>query len=465
MSDGSGDWWLGADKLWRKGRPPSGWHQTRDGLWHPPPTAATRLNPATVDSTVIKLGPRSSAPTRQAERSPAPADVTAHGGAGNAASATARPGGMPAGPPLPPPVAPSSSVFDSPREGGPAPVGLANGDPAGSGPAAASVFPGPYGDPTRDATNHGGMTQGVNGGPPNGTTGDGRPAGRGASGDPSPNGTTGDGRGPADDQTSVVGPDEASPSTPADHELPTAREAPYHANGRRTDSTYGAYKQTDEEGGRLRRDRAAPTAALAARTRPSMASARGGDTGTPEPGEADDQDQPDDDAAGGQAAEGSDARHMADGSPPVLWDVMVDRIMAWPAWLRMALPLAVVVLLLVGVTVATAGAGGNADREDSDRESPGGSSAPSTSASSSSSHASSVPSSSAPSTGPTSSTSSTTVPPPTASSAPPATSAPPSTTTTTQSPPPPPPTAPPPPPPTSPPPTPPPCPLWPLCPP
>jgi hypothetical protein len=43
MSDTGSSWWLGADRLWRKGQPPSGWHQTRDGLWHPPPTAATRL--------------------------------------------------------------------------------------------------------------------------------------------------------------------------------------------------------------------------------------------------------------------------------------------------------------------------------------------------------------------------------------------------------------------------------------
>jgi hypothetical protein len=51
MSDAGSSWWLGADRLWRKGRPPSGWHQTRDGLWHPPSTAATRLKVETTGST------------------------------------------------------------------------------------------------------------------------------------------------------------------------------------------------------------------------------------------------------------------------------------------------------------------------------------------------------------------------------------------------------------------------------
>jgi hypothetical protein len=58
MSDSGSTWWLGADRLWRKGQPPSGWHQTRDGLWHPPSTAAPNLK-ADATPASIRLGPRS----------------------------------------------------------------------------------------------------------------------------------------------------------------------------------------------------------------------------------------------------------------------------------------------------------------------------------------------------------------------------------------------------------------------
>ncbi|HEY3140641.1 MAG TPA: hypothetical protein VGJ86_05910 [Acidimicrobiales bacterium] len=37
MGDERAAWWLGADRLWRKGAPPAEWRQSHDGRWHPPP--------------------------------------------------------------------------------------------------------------------------------------------------------------------------------------------------------------------------------------------------------------------------------------------------------------------------------------------------------------------------------------------------------------------------------------------
>ena len=36
MNDGRGSWWLGADRTWHRGTPPSGWRQGGDGRWHAP---------------------------------------------------------------------------------------------------------------------------------------------------------------------------------------------------------------------------------------------------------------------------------------------------------------------------------------------------------------------------------------------------------------------------------------------
>jgi hypothetical protein len=36
MGDSGSGWWFGADRRWRKGEPPPGWHQGEDGTWRPP---------------------------------------------------------------------------------------------------------------------------------------------------------------------------------------------------------------------------------------------------------------------------------------------------------------------------------------------------------------------------------------------------------------------------------------------
>jgi hypothetical protein len=36
MSDAYRSWWLGTDRVWRRGTPPPGWRQEHDGRWQPP---------------------------------------------------------------------------------------------------------------------------------------------------------------------------------------------------------------------------------------------------------------------------------------------------------------------------------------------------------------------------------------------------------------------------------------------
>jgi hypothetical protein len=406
MSDAGTSWWLGADKMWRKGRPPSGWHQTRDGLWHPPSTAATRLKPSDSDPEG-QLGPGS-----------APADE------------------------LVVPIEPTQPAV--------API-----EESAAEPPAHSVFPDPglvdsaYGVDTSDAA------------PP--SSGPEARVLRHAD-------TAYGGYGTYDEAEATGG------SPPASHDLPTdsygvddhdpfsARRDAYGAAG----GPYGAdspYGSPDRQGAYYQpngHDAPDPASAATALGQagydeaeaPTYADVALGEVGS----DAGDQDLT---AVADSAAfadddveEDDDARHMA-GGQPVLWDVMVERILSWPTWLRVALPCAAVVLLLGVVSMATSGAGGDTSSDDGSTEAEGTyQPSSSTTDNSSSSAPSGQSSSSTSSTRPNSSSTSTsslaslpTVPPPPGSSTTtPSGTSPttrPSTTTPTTSPPPPPPPPPP----------------------
>jgi hypothetical protein len=68
--DANSDWWLGADRLWRKGTPPADWRQADDGRWHPPPTSA--LVTTSEMPVVDDVPPEDGRPRQRARRRPGP---------------------------------------------------------------------------------------------------------------------------------------------------------------------------------------------------------------------------------------------------------------------------------------------------------------------------------------------------------------------------------------------------------
>jgi hypothetical protein len=68
MNDGQGSWWLGADRTWHRGTPPTGWRQGGDGRWHAPDHTTDELpivgGPAWTDPTALSTQPVPVMPAR-----------------------------------------------------------------------------------------------------------------------------------------------------------------------------------------------------------------------------------------------------------------------------------------------------------------------------------------------------------------------------------------------------------------